>query len=786
MIITKLQIDSFGGLNRKSIGLSDGINIINGKNESGKSSVCDFIRFMLYGTNNVSEAAKFTSLATGKAAGSMTVRLDDSEAGGTLPHMILIEREYIPDITDKVKITDAVSGAEILKGIVPGEYLFGISSEFFYSTAYVSQLGGRSVSGREIGKSAENLLFSADGNIDTSHAIERLDDACSKLINKNGKDGLIPKLRTELSSLKLHMEEAEASFRELSEAENKLTACEEKISENSEKLQAADGRIKYCEAAVELLSAGRTDQVREKLNALKIRRQQLKNNTAYEGFLPTEAYIDRLEELDRTLKNEKARLANITAKHSGTYNSDGGEKLDLLVDIENAGGIRDTELRAENAYSKRKAFALLSVILFAVSAISLCAGVYITYIRSDINGIIPIIIGLTALIGTVITIISRKQATVEYYELLNLTGALDINDLYRILDDLERISDSISADRKRQDTENQSVTECKELIRSLSDELNELLSYWNMESAEQAMHTFSKFNIRLGEIDSEIRHQSEMLDESDNGADTVRREHLQKITAQNEHFVSEKLRNSLTDDSIPLSDRRKRLSRELDNARREHGFISGASEALMRKKHETELRITALRSGSEPIIPIKEKLDGIERQLETYEKMYAALSLAAEKLRSAAASLHSRITPAVTKRVSELLSELTDGKYSSVDVGSDLSMHFAAPSGCTDSKNPDADSSLTLDMQYMSGGTKDAAYIALRIALTELLCKENVPPLIFDESFCHIDDERLNRILRLINRLSENDLRQVLILSSCDRENRMMQHEAYPFNQITL
>lgn len=198
-------------------------------------------------------------------------------------------------------------------------------------------------------------------------------------MDKNGKDGLIPKLRTELSSLKLHMEEAEASFRELSEAENKLTACEEKISENSEKLKAADGRVKYCEAAVELLSAGRTDQIREKLHALKIRRQQLKDNTAYEGFLPTEAYIDRLEELDRTLKNEKARLANITAKHSETYSSDGGEKLDLLLDIENAGGIRDTELRAENAYSKRKAFALLSVILFAFQHFSLRRRIYNIY-----------------------------------------------------------------------------------------------------------------------------------------------------------------------------------------------------------------------------------------------------------------------------------------------------------------------------------------------------------------------------------------------------------------------
>lgn len=786
MIITKLQIDSFEGLYRKSIELSDGVNIISGKNESGKSAICDFIRFMLYGICSRSEAARFPSLGTGKAAGSMTVRIGSDELKDPIPRTVRIEREFIPKVTDKVRITDAVSGAEILKGAVPGEYFLGISAEVFSSTAYVSQLGGREVSGRDIGESVEKVLFSADESIDTSRAVERLDSARIKLMHKNEKGGLIPELRSERDALKLRMEKAEASAKELSEAESKLASCEEKLAENAEKLRAADGRVKYCEAAIGLLGAGRAEQIREKLNALKIRRQQLKNNTEYEGFLPTDGYIDRIEELDRTIKSERSRLERISAEQNEVYGPEGGEKLDLLVDIENAGGIRDTELRAENAYSKKRAFALLSAILFAVSAISICAGVFIAYIKSDINGIVPIIIGLTALIGTVITIISRKQAAVEYYELLNLTGALDINDLYRILDELERISDSISAEKAAQDTGRRSISECQELIRSYSEELDELLSYWNMESAEQAVHTFSKFNIRLGEIDSEIRHQTEMLDESDTGADSARKESLKKAAGQNEHFVSEKLKAALNDDTAPTADRRRALADGLENARREYGFISGASEALTHKKHEIELRITALRSGSEPILPLKEKLNDIESRLENYEKMHAALVLAADRLRSAGAALHSRITPSVTKRVSELLSELTDGKYSSVGIDSNFSMHFAGPSMSFENQNADTASSLTLDIQYMSGGTKDAAYIALRIALTELLCKENVTPLIFDESFCHIDDERLNHILKLINRLSENDFRQTLILSSFDREIGIMRSKEYPFNHITL
>ena len=49
MKITQLNISEFGRLKNTQITLDDGINIISGDNESGKSTVMLFIRFMFYG-----------------------------------------------------------------------------------------------------------------------------------------------------------------------------------------------------------------------------------------------------------------------------------------------------------------------------------------------------------------------------------------------------------------------------------------------------------------------------------------------------------------------------------------------------------------------------------------------------------------------------------------------------------------------------------------------------------------------------------------------------------------
>lgn len=67
-------------------------------------------------------------------------------------------------------------------------------------------------------------------------------------------------------------------------------------------------------------------------------------------------------------------------------------------------------------------------------------------------------------------------------------------------------------------------------------------------------------------------------------------------------------------------------------------------------------------------------------------------------------------------------------------------------------------------LAYFSTGTADAAYIALRLALIELLYKDNLPPLIFDDAFSSFDMDRLTAMMKLLENLSS---RYQIILFSC-------------------
>lgn len=66
MQIKELQINNFGKLKNKKIELKNGINVISGKNESGKSTLLKFITSMLYGISKnkngkrISDYEKFT------------------------------------------------------------------------------------------------------------------------------------------------------------------------------------------------------------------------------------------------------------------------------------------------------------------------------------------------------------------------------------------------------------------------------------------------------------------------------------------------------------------------------------------------------------------------------------------------------------------------------------------------------------------------------------------------------------------------------------------------------
>ena len=83
--IQKLQINGFGNLKDKEIELSEGINVVYGKNEAGKSTLLKFIVDMLYGISKnkrgkeFSDYDKFKPWNTEEFSGKIKYELDNGK-----------------------------------------------------------------------------------------------------------------------------------------------------------------------------------------------------------------------------------------------------------------------------------------------------------------------------------------------------------------------------------------------------------------------------------------------------------------------------------------------------------------------------------------------------------------------------------------------------------------------------------------------------------------------------------------------------------------------------------
>ncbi len=95
---------------------------------------------------------------------------------------------------------------------------------------------------------------------------------------------------------------------------------------------------------------------------------------------------------------------------------------------------------------------------------------------------------------------------------------------------------------------------------------------------------------------------------------------------------------------------------------------------------------------------------------------------------------------------------MTGGKYSRFD----LEEGFLA-------RCAEGEAYPLLSASQLSTGTADQLYLALRLALCELVLGEQKPPLILDDSLIMFDDERCEAALRLLKEIAQS--RQVILFS---------------------
>lgn len=261
MKINSFKVNGFGKLKNKQVELKDGINIIYGENESGKSSMLKFISSMFYGASKnkngkeISDFDKYKPWNIEEFSGKIDYTLDNGENFEVFREFKkknpLIYNSQKEDISKKFNI-DKTKGIEFFMQQT------GIDEETFYSTAITEQEGIKlsKSSQASIVQKISNLISSGDDNISYKKSLERINKSQNEEVGTertsqrpiNIVENKINKLIQEKSELEIYKEsiydnssERESLKLELKDEEIKKEFLKEvKIKQDCNKLKSVE------------------------------------------------------------------------------------------------------------------------------------------------------------------------------------------------------------------------------------------------------------------------------------------------------------------------------------------------------------------------------------------------------------------------------------------------------------------------------------------------------------------------------------------------------------------
>ena len=157
-----------------------------------------------------------------------------------------------------------------------------------------------------------------------------------------------------------------------------------------------------------------------------------------------------------------------------------------------------------------------------------------------------------------------------------------------------------------------------------------------------------------------------------------------------------------------------------------------------------------------------DQISRLEEELARQQAEYAALQLSLDALQAANTTLQNRFSPELGRRAAEIFADMTGSTWSHILLDRDF--HLSAESGSDPTRR---------SVQLLSAGTADQLYLAVRLAICEMILPpEQNPPLILDDALLTFDDARLSTTLDYLTRLGAQ--RQILLFTCQGREAALL------------
>ena len=290
MKINNLQINGYGKLSNKDIGLNKNINIIYGKNEAGKSTLLNFINSIFYGASknkngkDISDYDKYLPWKTEEFSGKISYELDNGEQYEIFRDF----RKKTPIIYRNKQDISSEYSIDKSRGI---DFLFeqtNIDEDTFKNTIIVPQ------NDIKIDQNAQNsmiqrisnIVSSGDENISYKRTMDKIN---KKQLEEVGTD------RTKEKPINI----VDDKIQELKNAKGKLEIYKSFLEENENEVQKIQDKIDNEETKIALYRVLKESHEESKIKNSEIEViQKIRDE-----------YFDKIEELDDKIdKDAKEKI----------------------------------------------------------------------------------------------------------------------------------------------------------------------------------------------------------------------------------------------------------------------------------------------------------------------------------------------------------------------------------------------------------------------------------------------------------------------------------------------
>ncbi len=819
MVINRIHIQRFGALRDREFSVMPGLNILEGENESGKTTVAAFLRYIFYGIANNTSVSHFLNSFSSEdtflpLGGSLDVTLSAplAEAPDITQYRITrtrirAEGDDAAESCTVCPLNGDVPGTPLFSDVVPGELFFGVSEQVFSASAFVGQVNstanakkindtaGNYTGGTPIRDAIDRILYAANEELDPDAAIRSLYAKRNALYDPDTDTGSIRNLERRRAALVSALDAAESSYAELLTAEADIQSADEDTdsieepaspdpdsTEQQRALDACSGAIAEKEARADrlqkILDQYTAYRALDDLDSLKAWRQEQNNAekraaslaaTMFRGnYIPDADFTASLYLCAEDMQNASRQTAEAKEKL---------ERLDFSVRRDNLkekqmrrialdGGPDVIRTRLDKLYSKRSVVTIFGIffLLFTVFAAATTAFLLILHSQMYQNAIL-----ITAILGALsfFFFLTRGNYDRGIGVLLKRYSCTTEHELENFLEECVISKGKLDALTENKDALNAQISEYSLQGSEAARQAALLLS--KLQPADAAKITPDRLTPQVVSTAAErIERTLDELKRLYQTADTYRdriAQYLSERNAPNEETLIGRRRtlaaifekNGTVFNPEPIED-------ELILALTAVTELHQTREALQASlSHRTAVQSTP----AKPTAPQKTFRPAVSGDIGPNPGILRALIAEMDEVLRRDRKQYAALNLAIDamRGASQTLHQsiaprLTEnaGKLMAL-----LSDHRYSALMLDDTmhlraaQNSTDGTAETLPIDILSAGTQDLAYLSLRMALLHMLYNRELPPLLFDEAFATLDDRRLSRMIALLHRASTSD-----------------------------